>query len=67
MKQVLVDRYGTPWEVARCAEVPDVGAPAAACGDKPIDAETRRLMAVFSPHRSLATTHLWQFSHPIPS
>lgn len=29
MKQVLVDRYGTPWEVARCAEVPDVGAPAA--------------------------------------
>ncbi len=29
MKQVLVDRYGTPWEVARCAEVPDVGAPGA--------------------------------------
>jgi len=29
VKQVLVDRYGTPWEVARCAEVPDVGAPAA--------------------------------------
>lgn len=29
MKQVLVDRYGTPWDVARCAEVPDVGAPAA--------------------------------------
>jgi NADPH:quinone reductase-like Zn-dependent oxidoreductase len=29
MKQVLVERYGTPWEVARCAEVPDVGAPAA--------------------------------------
>ncbi len=29
MKQVQVDRYGTPWEVARCAEVPDVGAPAA--------------------------------------
>jgi mitochondrial enoyl-[acyl-carrier protein] reductase / trans-2-enoyl-CoA reductase len=29
MKQVLIERYGTPWEVARCAEVPDVGAPAA--------------------------------------
>jgi AraC family transcriptional regulator of adaptative response / DNA-3-methyladenine glycosylase II len=28
---------------------------------------TRRLMAVFSPHRSLATAHLWQFNHPIPS
>ena len=29
MKQVLIERYGTPWEVARCAEVADVGAPAA--------------------------------------
>ncbi len=29
MKQVLIEKYGTPWEVARCAEVPDVGAPAA--------------------------------------
>jgi trans-2-enoyl-CoA reductase len=29
VKQVLIDRYGTPWEVARCAEVPDVGEPAA--------------------------------------
>ena len=27
MKQVLLDSYGTPWEVARCAEVPDVGDP----------------------------------------
>ena len=27
MKQVLIDRYGAPEEVARCAEVPDVGAP----------------------------------------
>lgn len=31
-----------------------------------IDA-TRRLMAVFSPYRSLATAHLWQFNQPIPS
>ena len=29
MKQVLIDRYGTPWDVARCAEVADVGGPAA--------------------------------------
>lgn len=28
MKQVLIEAYGTPWEVARCADVPDVGAPA---------------------------------------
>ena len=28
MKQVLIDSYGTPWDVARCADVADVGAPA---------------------------------------
>ena len=28
---------------------------------------TRRLMAMFSPHRSLATAHLWQLNQPIPS
>jgi AraC family transcriptional regulator of adaptative response / DNA-3-methyladenine glycosylase II len=27
---------------------------------------TRRLMAVFSPYRSLATAHLWQLDRPIP-
>ncbi|PWU17845.1 MAG: alcohol dehydrogenase [Candidatus Rokuibacteriota bacterium] len=27
MKQIVLDRYGQPEEVARCAEVPDVGAP----------------------------------------
>ena len=27
MKKVLLDAYGTPWEVARCADVPDVGEP----------------------------------------
>lgn len=27
---------------------------------------TRRLMAVFSPYRSLATTHLWQLNQPTP-
>lgn len=34
-------------------ERPDVGA-------------TRRLMSVFSPYRSLATAHLWQFNQPVP-
>ena len=29
MKQVLIDGYGQPEEFARCAEVPDVGAPGA--------------------------------------
>lgn len=27
---------------------------------------TRRLMAIFSPYRSLATAHLWQFNQPLP-
>ena len=27
---------------------------------------TRRLMSVFSPYRSLATAHLWQFNQPPP-
>jgi AraC family transcriptional regulator of adaptative response / DNA-3-methyladenine glycosylase II len=31
-----------------------------------IDA-TKRLMAVFSPYRSLATAQLWQFNQPIPT
>ena len=30
-----------------------------------IDA-TKRLMSVFSPYRSLATAHLWQFNRPAP-
>jgi len=31
-----------------------------------IDA-TRRLMAVFSPYRSMATNHLWQYAQPAPA
>ena len=27
MKQILIDTYGQPEDVARCAEVPDIGAP----------------------------------------
>lgn len=29
MKQILIDRYGPPEDVARCADVPDVGVPGA--------------------------------------
>ncbi len=35
--------------------------------ERPAIDATRRLMAVFSPYRSLATTQLWQFNHPIPT
>ncbi|MCX7362839.1 MAG: zinc-dependent alcohol dehydrogenase family protein [Alphaproteobacteria bacterium] len=27
MKQVMLERYGTPWEVASCADIPDIGDP----------------------------------------
>ena len=35
--------------------------------ERPDVEATRRLMAVFSPYRSLATAHLWQLSKPIPT
>lgn len=35
--------------------------------ERPDVEATRRLMAVFSPYRSLATAHLWQLNQPIPS
>jgi AraC family transcriptional regulator, regulatory protein of adaptative response / DNA-3-methyladenine glycosylase II len=35
--------------------------------ERPEIAATRRLMAVFSPYRSLATAHLWQFKQAIPA
>ena len=34
--------------------------------ERPDIETTRRLMAVFSPFRSLATAHLWQFNRPEP-
>jgi AraC family transcriptional regulator of adaptative response / DNA-3-methyladenine glycosylase II len=34
--------------------------------DRPDVTATCRLMAMFSPHRSLATAHLWQFNQPTP-
>jgi len=34
--------------------------------ERPDADATRRLMSVFSPHRSLATAHLWQINKPIP-
>lgn len=33
---------------------------------RPDSHTVRRLMAVFSPYRSLATAHLWQFNRPAP-
>ena len=35
--------------------------------ERPDADATRRLMAVFAPHRSLATAHLWQLPQPIPT
>ncbi len=34
--------------------------------ERPDADATRRLMSVFSPHRSLATAHIWQFNRPNP-
>jgi AraC family transcriptional regulator of adaptative response / DNA-3-methyladenine glycosylase II len=34
--------------------------------ERPDGDATRRLMSVFSPHRSLATAHLWQLNRPEP-
>jgi AraC family transcriptional regulator of adaptative response / DNA-3-methyladenine glycosylase II len=34
--------------------------------ERPDADATRRLMSVFSPHRSLATAHLWQINKPKP-
>jgi AraC family transcriptional regulator of adaptative response / DNA-3-methyladenine glycosylase II len=34
--------------------------------ERPDHDATRRLMQVFSPFRSLATAHLWQFNQPVP-
>jgi AraC family transcriptional regulator, regulatory protein of adaptative response / DNA-3-methyladenine glycosylase II len=34
--------------------------------ERPDGDATRRLMSVFSPHRSLATAHLWQLNRPAP-
>ncbi|MFA6288362.1 MAG: Ada metal-binding domain-containing protein [Opitutaceae bacterium] len=34
--------------------------------DRPDIEATKRLMSVFSPYRSLATAHLWQFNSPAP-
>ena len=35
--------------------------------ERPDVSATRRLMSMFSPHRSLATAHLWQFDQPLPT
>lgn len=35
--------------------------------DRPDVGATKKLMAPFSPYRSLATAHLWQLPHPAPT
>ena len=35
--------------------------------ERPDVSATRRLMAMFSPYRSLATAHLWQLHQPLPT
>jgi AraC family transcriptional regulator of adaptative response / DNA-3-methyladenine glycosylase II len=35
--------------------------------ERPDIEATKRLMSVFSPYRSLATAHLWQFNQPAPA
>jgi len=35
--------------------------------ERPDTEATKRLMSVFSPYRSLATAHLWQFNQPAPA
>jgi AraC family transcriptional regulator of adaptative response / DNA-3-methyladenine glycosylase II len=35
--------------------------------ERPDRDATLRLMSVFSPHRSLATAHLWQLNQPAPA
>jgi AraC family transcriptional regulator, regulatory protein of adaptative response / DNA-3-methyladenine glycosylase II len=57
---------------ADCVPLGDTGVTSAlqallALDQRPDAAATRRLMAVFSPYRSLATAHLWQYLQPPPS
>ncbi len=70
-----------PWSVnylmmrslgfADCVPVGDTGVTSALRSllrleERPDADATRRLMSVFSPHRSLATAHLWQLNQPDP-
>ncbi len=56
---------------ADCVPLGDTGVASGLCAlfdleERPEPDAMRRLMSVFSPFRSLATAHLWQFNKPAP-
>lgn len=80
-RTLLAERGLGPWSVnyvmmrslgfADCVPLGDTGVTSGlqsllSLEERPDVDATRRLMAVFSPYRSLATTHLWQFNQPAP-
>lgn len=81
-ERTLLEVHGLgPWSVnylmmrslgfADCVPLGDTGVTSAlqfllGLEERPDIDATRRLMAMFSPYRSLATAHLWQLQQPIP-
>jgi AraC family transcriptional regulator, regulatory protein of adaptative response / DNA-3-methyladenine glycosylase II len=80
-RTLLAVRGLGPWSVnylmmrslgfADCVPVGDTGVSSGlkalfGLEERPDADATRRLMSVFSPHRSLATAHLWQLNQPPP-
>lgn len=81
-RTLLAIRGLGPWSVnyimmralgfADCVPLGDTGVTSGLLALLKLDARpdidaTRRLMTVFSPYRSLATAHLWQFTQPAPT
>lgn len=81
-RTLLAERGFGPWSVnylmmrslgfADCVPLGDTGVTSGLQAlfqleERPDSDATRRLTAVFSPHRSLATAHLWQLNQPLPS
>jgi AraC family transcriptional regulator of adaptative response / DNA-3-methyladenine glycosylase II len=80
-RTLLAVRGLGPWSVnylmmrslglADCVPIGDTGVTSGlqtlfSLEERPDADATRRLMSVFSPHRSLATAHLWQINRPSP-
>jgi AraC family transcriptional regulator of adaptative response / DNA-3-methyladenine glycosylase II len=80
-RTLLAVRGLGPWSVnylmmrslgfADCVPIGDTGVTSGlktlfSLEERPDADATRRLMSVFSPHRSLATAHLWQINRPDP-
>jgi AraC family transcriptional regulator of adaptative response / DNA-3-methyladenine glycosylase II len=79
-ERILLGVHGLgPWSVnyimmralgfADCVPIGDTGVTSGLktlfkLEERPDADGTRRLMSVFSPHRSLATAHLWQINKP---